>query len=263
MGVTGSIIDSIMKFLALVALFVCAAVADDDVDALMDLHKSTGGASWTRKDNWGSGDKCTWFGVQCTHDPPGTSQVFSVSMPNNNLKGAVPDSISKIASLKVLELNNNQLSGPIPSTLASLKFLQMVHLQHNELEGALPATIMNLNSTEVPYPPMQELDFSYNKLSGDIPESMWGPEHRDPFANDIGLKVFNLRYNAITGNFPSRMPRAVKLVSALFGGNNMTGVISDDEGSFLTSRKYCDLSGNTWTCPLPNGVAEKCQAICK
>jgi len=250
-----------MKFFALVALFVCAAVAaDDDVDALMDLHKSTGGDSWTKKDNWGSGDKCTWYGVQCTHDPPGTSQVFSVSLPNNNLKGAVPDSISKIKSLKVLELNNNELTGPVPSTLASLGFLRLVHLNNNKLSGPLPATIMNLT---VNWPPLQELDLSYNQISGDVPESMFGPEHQDPFAPDNNLKVLNLRYNAVTGPLPSRMLRAAKMVSALFGGNNMTGVISDEEGAFLTARKYCDLSGNTWTCPLPKGVAEKCQAICK
>jgi len=251
-----------MKSMNALLLFVAIAytVADDQFDALMDLHKSTNGPSWTRKDGWGSGDVCTWFGVQCTHDPPGTSQVFSVTLSNNNLKGSVPESISKIKTLKVLELSHNELTGQVPSTFASMPVLQMLHLNHNSLEGGLPATMMNLT---VQYPPMQEIDLSYNKLSGPVPETIFGPEKLDPFAPTDSLKVFNLRYNAFTGDLPTRMSRASILISALFGGNNMTGVISADTGKFLVSRKYCDLSGNTWTCPLPAGVADKCQAICK
>merc|ERR1712159_966800 len=90
-----------LSFLFL-AVSVFNAVADDQFDALMDLHKSTNGASWHRKDGWGSGDICTWFGVECTHDPPGTSQVYSVSLPKNNLEGSVPETVSKLKSLKVL-----------------------------------------------------------------------------------------------------------------------------------------------------------------
>lgn len=245
----------------LCALFAVAAVADDQHDALMDLHKSTGGESWKNADNWGKADDiCTWYGVQCTHDPPGTSQVFSVTLANNNLKGTVPESIAKIEELKVLDLSRNDLSGTVPSDLGMLPKLQMLHLQNNGLTGELPATMFNLT---VPYPPIQEVDLSYNKLSGPIPETLFGPEKLGPFAPVDGLKVFNLRYNAITGDIPTRVTRAAAMVSFLTGGNNMTGSIDSDLGLWLTSRKYCDLSGNTWACPLPSGVADKCQAVCK
>merc|ERR1712196_688554 len=244
---------------ALCLIFALSS-ADDQHDALMDLHTHTGGSSWTRRDGWGTGDYCTWFGVTCKHDPPETSQVTDVVLSGNNLAGVLPESILKLRSLKVLKLDGNQISGAVPSGLASLDQLQMVHLQKNKFTGSLPATMMNLT---VAHPPMQEIDLSYNQLSGAIPETLFGPENPGPFAPTDNLKVFNLRYNAISGGIPARIIHASTMISILLGGNNMTGVIDGALDSWLTSRKYCDLSGNSWSCPLPKGVGAKCQAVCK
>ena len=120
--------------------------------------------------------------------------------------------------------------------------------------------MMNLTAN---YPPTQEIDLSYNQLTGTIPETLFGPATVAPFAPTINLKVFNLRYNAITGGIPTRVARAASLVSFLIGGNNMTGVVDKGLGPFLDARKYCDMSGNHWGCPLPTGVAAKCQAVCQ
>merc|ERR1719230_164803 len=119
---------------------------------------------------------------------------------------------------------------------------------------------MNLT---VDYPSMQEIDLSYNQISGPIPESFFGPAKLDPFAPADALKVLNLRYNQITGGIPEHITRAQRMISILLTGNNMTEVIPESLGTFLSSRKYCDLSGNSWTCPLPSSVADKCQAVCK
>jgi len=96
----------------------------------------------------------------------------------------------------VLDLSNNAITGQVPSTLASLPQLQMIHLQYNKITGMLPATMMNLT---VSYPPTQEIDLSYNQITGVIPETLFGPEKIDPFAPTVNLQVFNLRYNALSG----------------------------------------------------------------
>ena len=96
-----------------------------------------------------------------------------------------------------------------------------------------------------------------------IDEVSGGATVTPPFAPTVNLKVFNLRYNAITGDVPTRVTRAASLVSFLVGGNNMTGVVDTTLGPFLDARKYCDMAGNQWKCPLPEGVAAKCQAVCK
>merc|ERR1712216_499162 len=93
------------------ALFALSC-ADVQRDALMDLHKSTNGDGWSQKDGWGvRDDYCTWFGVTCDHDPPGTSQVTSVSLSSNNLNGTIPDSIADIEFLKTISLDGNSLTG--------------------------------------------------------------------------------------------------------------------------------------------------------
>ena len=46
---------------------VNAAVSASEKTALTDLYAATGGASWTTKTNWGTGDPCTnsWYGITC------------------------------------------------------------------------------------------------------------------------------------------------------------------------------------------------------
>jgi len=248
------------RVFALLCLATVLVAADDQQDALTDLYHATAGDSWARRDGWLQGDYCTWFGVSCDHDPPGTSQVTSVSLPGNKLKGAIPDSIAKMANLKLMILNGNELTGSVPGYLASLPDLQMVYLQNNKLSGALPPMMMNLTEA---YPKMQEIDLSYNSISGPIPDTIFGPEKLPPFFPKASLKVFNLRYNAITGDIPTRIVHTQSMVSLLLGGNNMTGAVDSSLQDFLTHRKYCDLSGNDWTCPLPDGVAAACGAVCK
>merc|ERR1712010_410843 len=118
--------SNIMRAMILLLVFALAH-CDEQKDALMDLHDSTNGASWSRSDNWGKADDvCTWFGVSCNHDPPGTSQVYSVILGANNLKGAIPASVIKMKSLKVLDLSDNQLTGEVPSGFETLPDLQQV-----------------------------------------------------------------------------------------------------------------------------------------
>merc|ERR1711977_294752 len=238
------------------------SIQDDQRSALMTFYSATNGAAWTNNAGWGkAADMCTWYGVVCNHDPPGTSQVVSIKLSNNNLSGAIPEAMfPKLPRLKTLELNHNNLSGAVPSNLASLKELQFVHLQNNKLSGGLPATMMNL---EVRFPPMQEIDLSYNMLTGTIPDTLFGPEKPGTFAPSVNLKVLNLRYNSLTGNIPSRITRDNIMVSMLVGGNKMSGTVDPVVGKWLSQRKYCDLSGNQWKCPLPAGVADKRQAACK
>jgi hypothetical protein len=237
------------------------AQTDSQQDALMQLYNATNGASWKQNTGWGSGDFCSWYGLECNHDPPGTSQLISIRLDANGLSGQIPEAIfNDLPHLKVLQLSNNKIAGAVPTNLAQLPKLQMVHLQGNRLTGSLPVTMINL---KVAYPPMQEIDLSYNQLTGEIPATLFGPENPAPFAPVISLKVFNLRYNMLSGSLPETMKNDQVLVSMLVGGNRMNGVISPALGSYLSQRKYCDMSGNAWTCPMPSNAAKSCQAICK
>lgn len=60
-----------------------------DRDALLALFHSTGGAHWTRKDNWGSdADLSQWEGIEKVN---ADGRVVKLSLWGNGLQGIFPD----------------------------------------------------------------------------------------------------------------------------------------------------------------------------
>jgi brassinosteroid insensitive 1-associated receptor kinase 1/somatic embryogenesis receptor kinase 4 len=60
-----------------------------------------------------------------------------------------------------LDLFANNISGPIPSSLGKLGKLRFLRLYNNSLSGEIPRSLTAL--------PLDVLDISNNRLSGDIP----------------------------------------------------------------------------------------------
>ena len=101
------------------------------------------------------------------------------------------------------------------------------------------------------------------KQSGEISDDIFGPATHGPFFPHCNLVVFNVQYNGITGNVPTRQVRCSKMNAFLLNENQMTGVVNASLNDFLAGRKYCDLSGNKWTCPLPSSASGHCKAACQ
>ncbi|KAH1219348.1 LRR receptor-like serine/threonine-protein kinase IOS1 [Glycine max] len=87
-----------------------------DVDAITAI-KSVYGV--TR--DW-QGDPCApidylWDGLNCTYPGNDSPRITTLDLSNNSLKDEVPDFLSQLQHLKILNLEKNNLSGSIPSTL--------------------------------------------------------------------------------------------------------------------------------------------------
>ncbi|KAJ0734099.1 putative protein kinase RLK-Pelle-DLSV family [Helianthus annuus] len=96
---------------------------------------------------------------------------------NNRLSGSIPTDIGEYQNLTQLDLSFNNLIGQIPRELFNLSQLSFLILGNNSLNGTLP---------DVKSASLQNIDVSYNDLSGTLP--FWVNEE-------------NLQLNLVVNNF--------------------------------------------------------------
>ncbi|ESW09135.1 hypothetical protein PHAVU_009G103100 [Phaseolus vulgaris] len=193
----------------------------DNAQVLMNFKRFLSNAD--ALNNWGNQSigVCSWTGILCFNQNfhglrlenmglSGTVDVDtllqltnlnSFSVINNNFEGPMPE-FKKIVNLRALFLSNNKFSGEIPDdAFEGMKRLKRAFLAENGFTGHIPTSLAKLpnlldvdihgNSFEGNIPEFQQRDFrvfnlSYNKLEGQIPESL---SSKDPgsFAGNQGL----------------------------------------------------------------------------
>ncbi|CAB1115509.1 unnamed protein product [Ectocarpus sp. CCAP 1310/34] len=110
-------------------------MASKDRDALVALFCSTGGAGWTRRDNWNTdADRATWFGVKVNDQ----GRVVDVDLGSNNLQGPIPKELGALAKLASLCLRCNKLTGGIPEDLGNLTALTKLWLTKTAWKDTSP-----------------------------------------------------------------------------------------------------------------------------
>lgn len=125
-------------------------VPNADSLALADIYKKLNGPKWIKNTNWLKGPIATWYGVSVNKD----GRVTALRLGNNKLTGSLPESIGKLDSLDVLDLNENNLSGPVPGLVTTLKHSLKVSLQNNYFD---------FDALEV--------------IAGYFKSAMYGPQH--------------------------------------------------------------------------------------
>ncbi|KAF2314331.1 hypothetical protein GH714_025432 [Hevea brasiliensis] len=85
-----------------------------------------------------------------------------------------------------IDFSLNALTGNIPQEMSFLKGLAMLNLSHNALSGEIPSNIGDMSG-------LQSLDLSFNELTAGIPESI-------NLLDSLG--IMNLSYNNLSGRIP-------------------------------------------------------------
>ncbi len=199
--------------------------------ALVQFFESTGGADWSRSDNWLTDAALDdWHGV--TADPNG--KVLSIVLYNNGLEGEIPPELGDLVHLETLWLGDNSLTGDIPPELGKLRQLKSLWLGGNDLTGDIPVQLGTLRSLE-------SLWLDGNALTGDIPATLgWLAR----------LESLSLDGNALTGDIPPELGDLGRLESLSLDGNDLTGGIPS-ELSGLARLKSLSLDGNALDGPIP------------
>jgi hypothetical protein len=108
---------------------------------------------------------------------------------NAGLKGLLPESISQLSSLEVLQLGSNNLTGTIPRNITDLLNLKVLGLYQNRFVGRLPPDMARLFNLE-------RLYLSENKgMSGSL-ESLNGLN---------SLKMLNVSHCSFIGEVPDSL----------------------------------------------------------
>nr|KJB42470.1 hypothetical protein B456_007G154700 [Gossypium raimondii] len=179
-------------------------------------------------------------------------QVLDLSV--NQIKGSLPEIITRFSSLKELCPDDNKLDGALPDNVGNLSSLAVLNLARNKLTGSLPQSIglmsglkvldvssnsFNDFTSEIHFLKLSKLKFltlSFNSLSLNF-SSGWIP----PFQ----LNTINLRCNnQLSGNLPDCWMNFKQLVVLNLESNSLSGVIPSSFGSLHKLQTSNEFSGN-------------------
>ncbi|CAH9060564.1 unnamed protein product [Cuscuta epithymum] len=157
------------------------------------------------------------------------SELESLDFSNNRISGELPEAIGRLKSLRSLNLSGNALGGAIPVNLTSLYNLTAVYLKDNYFSGPLPGGLYSVEELDLSsnlingsLPPnfggttLRYLNASFNRLSGRIP-----PE----FAAGIPSEaVLDFSFNNLTGEIPDSSVFLNQDPKAFSGNTELCGV---------------------------------------
>lgn len=140
-----------------------STLAQDLKTYLIKFYHSTNGENWKNNTNWLSDKPLSeWYGVSVRGKDP-KNGLFSLKLPNNNLKGRIPEGFSIFEDAVFIYLQDNALEGPIPQEINKMERSLFLNLSHNNLTGSIPIGLDEL-------PGAQWYDFRWNRLTGILPD---------------------------------------------------------------------------------------------
>ncbi|KAK7324370.1 hypothetical protein VNO77_27904 [Canavalia gladiata] len=241
------------------------------------------------------------------------SNLRILLLKGNKLEGSIPIDICQLRNISILDLSNNNLSGGIPSCLNNLAFGKLDSLDENVLGKFVVPWVTT--STEFAFDPntnvlmegqntqdfaeydeqdvdfmskfryetyqgdildlMSGLDFSENKLTGQIPSQMGylsrmhalnlsnnyltGPIP-ETFSNLKQIESFDLSHNKLSGHIPSQLTELYHLSVFSVAHNNLSGKTPERVNQFATFEES-SYEGNPLLCGLP--LDQNCTSVVK
>ncbi|XP_075661118.1 receptor kinase-like protein Xa21 [Castanea sativa] len=165
--------------------------------------------------------------------------LTTLLMNNNKFTGTIPDDISSLKKLQLLDLSDNKLSGRLPITLGNLSLLNKLFLDNNILQGTIPPSIEKCQNLLL-------LDLSQNNLTGTIPKQL--------FAISMLSISLSLAQNFFVGSLPSEVGNLVHLSVLNLSENKLSGKIPSSLG-FCTSLEYLYVEGNLFQGEIPTSLS--------
>ncbi|KAL5549666.1 hypothetical protein UlMin_004897 [Ulmus minor] len=142
--------------------------------------------------------------------PTGDSRLSVLLLGGNLLSGNIPDCWMYYPSLRVIDVSNNNLIGAIPNSMGFLDRLNSLHLRNNSLSGELLSSLRNCTELGI-------LDLGLNKFVGSIPNWIG--------ISLPNLMIFIIRSNKFNDRIPVELCRLTGLQIFDAANNNLSGNI--------------------------------------
>ncbi len=246
-----------------------------DVAALEELYKFTGGTNWSNSSGWLEGPALDeWHGIAADS----LGRVVRIDLEDNGLAGRLPADLGQLAEMRELRIgNNSKLAGPLPATLASLE-LAGLHYTGTELcsldtpafrDWLATVASHEGTGTECMYTERDMLASLYYSTGGagwtnsdkwltDAPVGEWYGVTAD---GDASVRGLNLDENGLEGKLPAELGGLGNIVRISLADNSLEGEIPPEFGNLanletlrlhgaLTNRNRNQLTG-----PIPAELA--------
>ncbi|KAG0323715.1 hypothetical protein BGZ99_002554, partial [Dissophora globulifera] len=185
----------------------------------------------------------------------GLVNLMILDISNNELTGQIPESYGNLTRLKRLDISSNQITGAFPVSITRMASMQELVLRNNYLTGSLPTEILKLKQ-------LTELSIANNEFDGMLPSGLFSSltklrvvnMNQNGFQGEIdaevgslvGLMKFSARANEFKGRIPKEIGNCRQLLSINLSDNHLMGEIPESVYG-LQNLRVLDLTDNRLT----------------
>ncbi|KAG9064985.1 hypothetical protein KI688_002304 [Linnemannia hyalina] len=164
--------------------------------------------------------------------------LLILDLSNNDLTGTIPESYSKLSHLRRLDLSSNQITGDFPVAVTKMVNIQELVIKNNYMKGPLPKEVMKLKQ-------LTELSIANNDFDGLLPEGL--------FTSLTKLRVININQNGFTGDIAGEIGALAGLLRFSARANEFKGRIPKEFGS-CKQLQFLSLADNHFSGELPDAL---------
>lgn len=157
----------------------------------------------------------TSIGGEIPSDIGNLTNMNQFFLTSSKMSGTIPESIGKLTKMTMMAFGDCHFTGPLPASLGNLTNLTLINLTKNDIGGEIPEWLSKLSN-------LKDLRMAKCKLTGEMPASLF-PSTKEGTDGLPKLQNLDFSYNELTGELPKQITNCSNLVRIWISHNKLTG----------------------------------------